>query len=62
MIEGCDIGCHYMSDYGAHAESTSASQNHDNNSYNNTEVTTGAMDDIAAEDYDYAVDCGDFIF
>lgn len=56
--------CEMYSHIDAHNAHVDVShQNHHPTSYA-TEATTGAgaIDDLAAEDYDYAVDCGDFIF
>lgn len=59
LIEACDVYNHISYDHGAHVESTS--HGHQSTSYA-MDSSTGGLDDIAAEDYDYAVDCGDFIF
>lgn len=50
IVEGCEVYNHIG--HGAHVESQSYS----------TAAESTAIDDITAEDYDYAVDCGDFIF
>lgn len=60
MIEAYDVYNH-ISDHGAHVESTSHGHHH-SSSYGMEASSAGALDDIVAEDYDYAVDCGDFIF
>lgn len=46
IVEGCEVYNHI-------------GHNLDSQTY---AVETATIDDIAAEDYDYAVDCGDFIF
>lgn len=61
MIESCDVYSHISHDHGAHVESTSHGH-HTSSSYGAEASSTGGLDDIVAEDYDYAVDCGDFIF
>lgn len=48
IVEGYEVHNHIG--HGAHVESHAYS------------VEAAAIDDITAEDYDYAVDCGDFIF
>lgn len=51
IIEGCEIYNHIG--HGAHMESSG---------YGAETAASAAIEDVAAEDYDYAVDCGDFIF
>lgn len=56
----CDMYSH-IDGHGAHVDTSHAQQHHHTTTYE-TATTAGAIDDLAAEDYDYAVDCGDFIF
>jgi hypothetical protein len=49
IVEGCEIYNHIG--HGANMESHQAYS-----------MESAAIEDVAAEDYDYAVDCGDFIF
>lgn len=54
VMEGLEVyGGNSLAMHSAHAET---SQSH---AYVDT---TATLEDITAEDYDYAVDCGDFIF
>lgn len=55
----CDMYSH-VDAHNAHVDVSH--QNHNPTSYADTTTGAGAIDDLAAEDYDYAVDCGDFIF
>lgn len=48
IVEGCEIYNHIG--HGAHVEPTGYS------------TEAASIEDVTAEDYDYAVDCGDFIF
>jgi hypothetical protein len=52
IIEGCEVYNHIG--HGAHVEANSHSYAAD--------ASAATIEDITAEDYDYAVDCGDFIF
>lgn len=61
MLDGGDMYNH-ISDHGAGAHVESTSHGHHSSSYGMDGSSSGGLDDIAAEDYDYAVDCGDFIF
>lgn len=51
IVEGCEIYNHIG--HGAHMST-------EPNAYSNE--ANASIDDVTAEDYDYAVDCGDFIF
>lgn len=58
----CDTYSH-IDGHGAHVDTSHHQQHHHSTSYGaESTASAGAIDDIAAEDYDYAVDCGDFIF
>lgn len=65
LIE-CDMYSHIdMHHHTAHVDSSHGHHNYPQHttSYGaETSASAGAIDDIVAEDYDYAVDCGDFIF
>lgn len=55
IIEGYEVYNHIGHSNIGHSDTTQ----HESHAYS---VESATIEDVAAEDYDYAVDCGDFIF